>query len=303
MFKNFVLLSICLIINVLSQTHLSGDVSGRVLSANENIYIVEDNISVESGKKLVIEKGSILLFSPFTGLTVYGSLEVNGTDENPVILTSISDTAYNPQSQILANPFDWNGILIHARASQVVLNNFKLSYSVYGIKSQREDVSIFNGIFFQNGQFHFTVNNQIQPVQDYLPFSYNSAKPVLTNDDSRKKEESFWKSSKFTWAGTSVLLSGVLSSSVLGLYYTGIANDHFESSKNPDITHSEYNRFYKKYEKFYKYSIAGFSSSGALLAATSGFFIWRTLKHKHGPEHIDVLPVISLNGISVNIRF
>lgn len=303
MFKKFVLLSLCLIINVLSQTRLSGDVSGRVLSANENIYIVDDNISVESGKKLVIEKGSILLFSPFTGLTVYGSLEVNGTDENPVIFTSIADTAYNPQSQILANPFDWNGILIHARASQVVLKNFKLSYSVYGVKSQREDVSIFNGIFFQNGQFHFTINDQIRPVQDYLPFSYNSEKSVLSGENSRNKKGSFWKSKKFTWAGTSVLLSGVLSSSALGLYYTGIADKHFESSKDPNITRSEYNRFYRKYEKFYKYSIAGFSSSGVLLAATSGFFIWRTLKHKHGPEHIDVLPIISLNGVSVHIKF
>lgn len=187
MSKKFILFFICFIINVSSQTRLSGDVSGRVLSVRENIYIVEDNISVESGKKLVIEEGSILLFSPFTGLTVYGSLEVNGTDENPVIFTSLSDTAYNPQSQILANPFDWNGILIHARASQVVLKNFKLSYSVYGIKSQREDVSIMNGLFFQNGQFHFTVNEKIMPVADGIPYSCGSAVTDSTKDINSDK--------------------------------------------------------------------------------------------------------------------
>jgi hypothetical protein len=34
-------------------------------------------------------------------------------------------------------------------------------------------ITIINGLFKQNGQFHFTINDKIQYVQDNLSFSYN----------------------------------------------------------------------------------------------------------------------------------
>jgi hypothetical protein len=53
-----------------------------------------------------------------------------------------------------------------------------LSYSVYGIKSMQAGLVIENGVFRQNGQFHFTVNESIKPVQDNFPYSYNADKKI-----------------------------------------------------------------------------------------------------------------------------
>lgn len=303
MFNKFVLLSLCLIINVLSQTRLSGDVSGRVLSVRENIYIVEDNISVESGKKLVIEEGSILLFSPFTGLTVYGSLEVNGTDENPVIFTSLSDTAYNPQSQILANPFDWNGILIHARASQVVLKNFKLSYSVYGIKSQREDVSIMNGLFFQNGQFHFTVNEKIMPVADGIPYSCGSAVTDSTKDINSDKHG---KSRKMDILIKKIVPAAIgaagVGSGVVSLVFLGKWNDlrdEYHKEANPSKRDN-----IKNDGKRFSQIAAGTGAFSIAAIATGAVLFWNwNLREKKSAEVIPLfVPGAVGVAVSVNLR-
>jgi len=45
-------------------------------------------------------------------------------------------------------------------------------YSVFGIKSQKDDILLQNGNFKQNGQFHFTINDNIHYVQDNISYSY-----------------------------------------------------------------------------------------------------------------------------------
>ncbi len=120
----------------------------------------------------------MFLFKPFTGLTVNGDLLVEGTQEHPVIFTSINDGEYNTAApKQLPNPFDWNGILVQRESGTVSLKNFSLRFSVYGIKSQVTDILIDNGLFRQNGQFHFTIRDKIQYVQDNIPFSYNTEEP------------------------------------------------------------------------------------------------------------------------------
>jgi hypothetical protein len=105
-------------------------------------------------------------------MQVKGRLVLDGKQDNPVIFTSIHDGEYNPSSTQLPNPFDWNGVFIAQESDGTFLNNFHLRYSVYGVKSQSQNVIIQNGVFKQNGQFHFTVNDEIQYVQDEIPFSY-----------------------------------------------------------------------------------------------------------------------------------
>jgi hypothetical protein len=101
---------------------------------------------------------------------------VEGTREHPVIFTSIRDLSNNLQAEEgPAAPFDWNGLTISVKAGKVNLTNFLLSYSVFGIKSKKENIRIDNGLFFSNGQFHFTVDDRIQPVKDNFPYSYNTS--------------------------------------------------------------------------------------------------------------------------------
>jgi hypothetical protein len=123
---------------LVAETTLSGKIDDMTIDQSGNPFIITGNVIVPSGKKLVIKEGAILLFKPFTGLLIEGSLSVEGSLEKPVVFTSENDTTYNTSPKQFANPFDWNGILITQKAKFVKLSNFVLEYSVYGIKAQME---------------------------------------------------------------------------------------------------------------------------------------------------------------------
>ncbi|MBN1759088.1 MAG: hypothetical protein JW863_12260 [Chitinispirillaceae bacterium] len=167
-----VFIPLLLVVPLFAETHITGDITGMTFESGGNPFIVEQDVLIPSGNKAVIKEGCVFLFKPFTGLTVHGHLLVEGTQEQPVIFSSINDGEYNSASEQLPNPFDWNGILVTRESGTVTLKNFKLFFSVYGIKSQNPNIVIDNGTFRSNGQFHFTINDKIQFVQDNIPYSY-----------------------------------------------------------------------------------------------------------------------------------
>lgn len=157
-----------------AETTLSGSIGGMTLDSTGNPYLVTENITIPSGKNLTIKAGCVFLFKPFTGIIVEGSIEVSGTKDQPVIFTTENDSKYTINTSQPANPFDWNGIHITKKAGKVQFSNSLITYSVYGLKSQVENIKIENGVFYQNGQFHFTINDRILEVRDGFPFSYNA---------------------------------------------------------------------------------------------------------------------------------
>jgi hypothetical protein len=169
------LLAVGCCITLHAETHLSGEIQSASLDASGNPYFVEKDIVVPSGKKLTLKEGCVFLFNQFSGLNVNGNLSVEGSSQRPVIFSCVNDGDFNPKSAQLPNPFDWNGIIIAKESGSVHMQNFQLRYSVYGIKSQNTSVTIQNGIFRQNGQFHFTLNDKIQYVQDNISYSFNAA--------------------------------------------------------------------------------------------------------------------------------
>ncbi|MBD3320729.1 MAG: hypothetical protein GF350_06515 [Chitinivibrionales bacterium] len=155
-----------------AQTPMKGVLTAKVIESSGNPYIIEEDVIIPADKEVTIKEGCIFLFKPFTGMQVKGKLVVEGTSNAPVVFTSINDQEYNPNSQELANPFDWNGILVGRESRGAFMKNFRLRFSVYGIKGQTPSIMIQNGKLRQNGQFHFTINDKIQAVQDGIPFSY-----------------------------------------------------------------------------------------------------------------------------------
>ena len=182
-----ILLSLLFGAVLFAETHITGDITGMTFESGGNPYIVEQDILVPAGNKAVIKEGCVFLFKPFTGLTVHGHLLVDGTQEQPVTFTSINDGEFNSASEQLPNPFDWNGILVSRESGTVALNNFNLRFSVYGIKSQNTNIQIDNGLFRQNGQFHFTINDKIQFVQDNIPYSYSGKSEAASTPDKPKQ--------------------------------------------------------------------------------------------------------------------
>jgi len=180
-------------ISIFSETTLRGDIGGLTLSEQGNPYVIEEDIIIPQGKRTTIGPGCVLLFKSFTGCKVDGALVAEGTAEKPVVFTAVNNSKYNPSSQQLPNPFDWNGILIGAQAERAEFINIVLEYSVYGIKSQSKVASIKNGIFSQNGQYHFTVEDKIQYVQDKIPFTYAGSAAAATPIEPTKPSKSLGK--------------------------------------------------------------------------------------------------------------
>ncbi|MBN1602228.1 MAG: hypothetical protein JW915_11505 [Chitinispirillaceae bacterium] len=198
-----------------AQTPLSGAVENLKLTVDKSPYIIEDNLTIKETGQLTIEKGCVLLFKPFTGIIVEGSFVAEGTIEKPVIFTTINDNKFNKESGVLPNPFDWNGILITAKAKNVRLSNFILAYSVYGIRSMKVELAIKNGSFKNNGQFHMTVDEKIQPISDSIPFSYG------VRDKARDRENQSRQKNKLSRAlaiSGGSCLSGAIASTVVLVY-------------------------------------------------------------------------------------
>lgn len=163
-----------------AQTSISGRMGDMTLDSAGNPYIVEKDITVPRGKTLTVKEGSVLIFKQFTGLIIQGSCRVNGTESHPVVFTSINDAAYNKTASQEAASFDWNGITVDKKSGQVEFNHAEVRFSVFGIKSQNSKIIIRKSIFSQNGQFHFTINDKIQGVQDNQAFSFNDRESVQT---------------------------------------------------------------------------------------------------------------------------
>ena len=149
-----------------SQTTISGNIGDKTFTPSGNPWVVTENIVIEKDKTVQIKAGCVFLFKQFTGMEVHGKLIVDGSKESPVVFTSFNDDKFNLSAEVLPNPFDWNGIVINAEAKETRFSYSTLSFSVFGIKSPKTDIFIKNGTFRQNGQFHFTVLGEIQPVQE-----------------------------------------------------------------------------------------------------------------------------------------
>jgi hypothetical protein len=175
-FAAFVI-SFAAVFSAYGTTHLGGAIGDQTLDSTGNPYIIDKDVVVPAGKQLTILPGCVLLFNPYTGISVFGGLKVDGAQDHQVAFTSINDTEFNKTAHGTPAPFDWNGISIDEQAGDILIKCARLSYSVYGIKSQYPGVIIEQSVFRQNGQFNFTTNGAIQPVPQNLPYSYSLSKP------------------------------------------------------------------------------------------------------------------------------
>jgi hypothetical protein len=255
---------------VCSQTTLIGDIHSYNFNVKGNPYIVKENIIIPSGTACTIPAGCVFIFHPFTGLTVEGTLTVNGTKEMPVVFSSINDSMFNPGSFQSATTFDWNGIIIAAESYGSSFMHTKITYSVYGLKSQTPNITLTDCIFSQNGQYHFTIKDQIQNVLENLPFSYISeAQKTATPFDSLPQQTTSRLKIALQIGSLAVGIAGIAGGTVL--YNKMKVVDHrIESMTVSNTTEKKYAEENSRRKKLSAQSIAGFVLGGL---GTAGFGI------------------------------
>lgn len=289
--QGLLLIFLC-ILRATAQTTLAGDVDGMTFGPSGNPYIVTGNITVSENKTTAIKAGCVFLFKPFTGITVNGSMTVSGTLDNPVIFTSENDTAYNHNAELLANPFDWNGILVSQQAQTVSFSNFVISYSVYGLKSQKKAFTINNGVFKGNGQFNVTINDAILPVVDGMPYSFSGV-------PEKMKERT----------PSPVLLKGIAAAAALCAAGSGIgAAASFKSYADYEAkfeSETSLKRLAELKEMKQQKLVSGvvFSGVAALMVPVSLVLFLKDTTKKDIP--VSVVPSLHTDGaaVAVNIRF
>lgn len=226
----FGLLVISIVSAIASQTYISGDISKFKLDATNNPFIVEKNIEVPTGKKVVIGEGCVFLFKIFTGFNIRGSISVDGTREHPVIFTSINDTAYNSPTGQIAEEFEWNGINIEQDAEDVIFNYFQLSYSVYGIKSSKNDIIINNRLFKSNEDARYALFEKTINIQNDNARSKPATNEVSEIKNSKDDQTSLYITTNP--AGAEVYLDKKPGKRISPDFKTPGTIDHF---KNPNV--------------------------------------------------------------------
>lgn len=283
-------LSVC----VGARTTLSGPIGGMTLDSTGNPYLITDNLAVPAGKTLKINAGCVLLFKPFTGVVVEGSIEVMGSPESPAVFTSENDSRYNFQSNQAASPFDWNGIHVTRDADEAWFCNTLIAFSVYGLKSESRTIGMENAVFYQNGQFHFTIRDSIFKVQDGFPFSYNARSAGV----AAKEETGFFGKSVPIIVGGAGVGFGVFSGVSAGAWFRAKADYEDETELGRQKTLKDKGR-----AELAKAVVFG---SLAAVALPSALVIHlRNKKQAEQQANMAVTPVVSsrARGVLVSLRF
>jgi hypothetical protein len=133
-------------------------------------YMVTGYLEIPAGQQTVIEKGVVMLFRNFTGITVLGTIQVKGSADEPVIFTSENDSAYNPDASIEPAPFDWDGVTVKSGELDNGFEYCTVQYSLFGIKSETNRISFTSCVFRENGKSDVIVGEQKLSV--ISPFTF-----------------------------------------------------------------------------------------------------------------------------------
>lgn len=212
----------------------------KVVKDKGHPYVVEADIEVPAGRMVTVEPGVEFLFKAFTGLHVMGRLEVKGTKAKPVVFTSVNDQQHNPASTLIANPYDWNGIYVHADALGSAFDYVMVAYSVYGIMSETKFIRVEPGKFHDNGKSDLSIEG-VEHTTGGKPYSYVLSTKDATVDGVPVKllrDPAAPRRNTFRYVGLALMLGGA----GMGVYETVRAvqaDEELAALSNSDITTPE----------------------------------------------------------------
>lgn len=178
-----IFLLLCISISF-SQIPLSGEITGTIKKLDYP-YLVEKDLIVPMGKECTIEAGTVFLFKAYSGIKVFGKLDVNGTDSHLVVFTSALDRTFNRDTSRItegvpvAAAFDWNGMDIMEQAGMSTIKNASFWYTVNGIYARNNDVIIDKCYFNFTGNIDVRINDKPYTVTPGTTFSYRPVSEIV----------------------------------------------------------------------------------------------------------------------------
>lgn len=187
-------------------TIISGEVSGKLLKS-KSPYYATSNITVDSGKILSIEAGTIIFFKEDAKLNINGGIRAIGTKDNPVVFRGVTDVWKGIHS---TEPTD-SLVLIFCKVLDVYLPIS--SDIIYGaIECENANVIVRN-CYFNNNYSHrggglsltycnSEITNNIFDSNEVLDYggailSQNSSNKIINN--------TFYNNYSSTYGGAIVL--------------------------------------------------------------------------------------------------
>jgi hypothetical protein len=256
-----------IISSAFAETNLKGEITNLVCNQTDNPIIIDSTVSVPKDGKLVFNAGCVVFFKAYSGIEVSGNFIVKGTLKSPVIFTSINDNHYNQQSEVFPQPLDWNGITFTLKSDTVFLENFKLMYSVFGIKSYNNRIVLHNAIFSDNGQYDFVVNDALQTVVPGVAYTYNY---------NPRSSDTLSLQIKMKIYEQKVQRRRVLTRIALWSGVAGAAFDGFAWYKFYDLKFNEYPKLHNNFSAM-KRKYSNWEIAGKIAAPTAGTLLLTSL--------------------------
>ncbi|MBU1172594.1 MAG: right-handed parallel beta-helix repeat-containing protein, partial [Proteobacteria bacterium] len=150
--------------------------SNTILSAENGPYLVTSGFSVALGTTLTIEAGTIIKIGMGLDFNVKGALIAQGTEENPIIITSSNDDFYGGDTNADGDDTrpengDWNRLWFNNSADASHLSNV---FIVYGGGSNSSNVKIEGGSTI--------INNCVISNSGNHGISMNMCSATITNN-------------------------------------------------------------------------------------------------------------------------
>ncbi len=245
----------------------------KVVHNTGNPYLVVADIEVPSGRMVTVEAGTVFLFKTFTGLHVQGRLEVHGDKDAPVVFTSENDREHNGSTHLVANPYDWNGVYIHADALGTRLFSVKVAYSVYGIVSETKFIRVDPGTFVENGKSNLVIEG-VEHVDSGGRYTYVlSTKDAVVDGVPVKllRDPAAPRRNVMRYGGLA-LLTGGCGVAIYEVVQADKATDELEKLSNTDIRTVEgFNNL--RYNEQEDWREAESRRTGAIVGSVVGFAV------------------------------
>ncbi len=176
---------------------LNGDtytLTKRSLAGMENIpYIIEHRVDIHENTTLTVEPGVILKNEGILDLfRVFGTLISEGTENDPIVYTSISDDQYggdsnNDENASVPEAGDWSSIEIKETSgstSRIEHCLFRYGGAIEGVLYAANSSPIVSNCLFQYCKYGFEVNGQVSPSLENSRFEGITMLPVTVSTGS-----------------------------------------------------------------------------------------------------------------------